>query len=54
MPRLIILSTVEDEGIRSDVSRTYASISSNAECQVRYRYIANIQVNSVEQSRECT
>lgn len=34
MPRLIILSGVDDEGVRVDVSRAYASISSNAQCQV--------------------
>lgn len=34
MPRLIILSGVNDEGVRVDVSRAYASISSNAQCQV--------------------
>lgn len=33
MPRLIILSGVDDEGVRVDVSRAYASISSNAQCQ---------------------
>lgn len=35
MPRLILLSRVDDEGIKADVSKAYASISSNAECQVR-------------------
>lgn len=35
MPRLIILSHVDDEGVRVDISRAYASISSNAQCQVR-------------------
>lgn len=34
MPRLIILSGVDDEGVRVDISRAYASISSNAQCQV--------------------
>ena len=34
MPRLIILSGVNDEGVKVDVSRAYASISSNAQCQV--------------------
>lgn len=34
MPRLIILSSVNDEGVRVDASRAYASISSNAQCQV--------------------
>lgn len=33
MPRLIILSRVDDEGVTADVSRAYASISSNAQCQ---------------------
>lgn len=34
MSRLIILSGVDDEGVKVDVSRAYASISSNAQCQV--------------------
>lgn len=33
MPRLINLSRVDDEGVAADVSRSYASISSNAQCQ---------------------
>lgn len=37
MPRLIILSRVDDEGVRVDVSRAYASVSSNAQCQVGAR-----------------
>ncbi|CAM9303250.1 unnamed protein product [Discosporangium mesarthrocarpum] len=34
MPRLVKLGRVNHEGVKADVSRAYASISSNAECQV--------------------
>lgn len=35
MPRLVNLSQVDDQGVKMDASRTYASISSNAQCQVK-------------------
>lgn len=35
MPTLARLSHVEDLGVRMDVSHAYASISSNAQCQVK-------------------
>lgn len=35
MPRLVRLSQVDDKGVRMDASRAYASISSNAQCQVK-------------------